>query len=81
MSQKQQVINHIARKGSITPMEAFRRYGITCLAERIRDLKDGGHNIGMEWVKRGGKRYAKYSMATKKAPKGLICATGKGVNQ
>jgi Helix-turn-helix domain len=62
MSQKMQVLNHIKRKGSITPMEAFSRYQITCLAERIRDLKDSGHKIGMEWVKKNNKRFAKYRL-------------------
>jgi Helix-turn-helix domain len=62
MSQKMQVLNHIKSKGSITPMEAFSRYQITCLAERIRDLKDSGHLIATEMVKRNGKRFAKYRL-------------------
>jgi len=62
MSQKMQVLNHIKRHGSITPMQAFSRYQITCLAERIRDLKDSGHRICAEMVKRNGKRFAKYRL-------------------
>jgi hypothetical protein len=63
MSQKMQVLNHIKRKGSITPMQAFSLFQITCLAERVRDLRDSGHKIGTEWVKKNGKRFAKYRMA------------------
>lgn len=62
MSQKQQVLNHIKRHGCITPMQAYSRYQITCLAERIRDLRDSGHKIAAEMVKRNGKRYAKYRL-------------------
>ena len=62
MSQKIQVLNHIKRYGSITPMQAFSRYGITCLAERVRDARDSGHKIATEWVKQNGKRFAKYRM-------------------
>jgi Helix-turn-helix domain len=62
MSQKIQVLNHIKRHGSITPMQAFRQYGITCLAERVRDARDSGHKIATEWVKKNGKRFAKYRM-------------------
>jgi len=62
MSQKQQVLNHIKKHGSITPMQAFSRYQITCLAERIRDLRDSGHKIASEYVKRKGKRFAKYRL-------------------
>jgi len=62
MSQKQQVLNHMATKGSITPMEAFKRYGITCLAERIRDARESGHKIAAVMVKANGKRFARYSL-------------------
>jgi len=63
MSQKDRVINHIRRYGSITPMQAFKQYGITCLAERVRDARDSGHKIATEWVKKGKTRYAKYRLA------------------
>lgn len=66
MSQCDQVLNHMKRHGSITPMQAFSRYQITCLAERVRDARDKGHQITKVWVKRNGKRYAKYSLATKR---------------
>lgn len=33
------VRNHLLNNGSITQAEAFRMYGIACLAERIRDLR------------------------------------------
>jgi len=62
MAQKDQVLNHIKRYGSITPIQAFSKYQITCLAERIRDLKDSGHKIVAEYITRNGKRFAKYRL-------------------
>jgi len=60
MAQKDKVLAHIKKHGSITPMQAFSRYQITCLAERVRDLRNSGHRICAEMVKRNGKRFAKY---------------------
>lgn len=62
MSQKLQVLNHIKKHGSITPMQAFSKYQITCLAERIRDARDSGHKIATEYVKKNGKRFARYRL-------------------
>jgi len=62
MSQKDKVLSHIKKHGSITPMQAFSRYQITCLAERIRDLRDGGHRIAAEMIRKGDKRFAKYRL-------------------
>jgi len=61
-TQKDQVLNHIIRRGSITPMAAFKHYQITTLAERIRDLRDSGHKIATEMVNKGGKRFARYRL-------------------
>jgi hypothetical protein len=43
-------------------MQAFK-LGITCLAERCRDLRDDGHRINTEIVKKNGKRFARYRIA------------------
>ena len=44
-SQKQIILKHLKRLGSISPAEAFRDYQITRLAARILDLKNLGHDI------------------------------------
>jgi hypothetical protein len=43
-------------------MEAARKYGIMCLAERVRDLKEKGHKILTTIIKKNGKRFAQYSL-------------------
>lgn len=45
MTQKCRVKQYMEDYGSISPMEAFRDLGITCLAERIRDLRQDGIEI------------------------------------
>lgn len=61
-TQREQILNHLRRHGSITPMEALRRYGCFRLGARIWELKKQ-HRIESELVSRGGKHFARYSLA------------------
>ena len=45
ISQKQYILNHLRRYGSINPMTALREYGSFRLGARIADLREEGHNI------------------------------------
>lgn len=45
MTQHQLILAHIDTYGSISPMEAFIKYGITKLATRISELRRQGHMI------------------------------------
>ena len=66
LTQKQIVLSHIERLGSISPSEAFRDYQITRLAARIGDLKKDGHKINSELRTHPvtGVKYARYTLAT-----------------
>lgn len=59
MNQKDQVLNHFAKKKSITSWEAIQKYGITRLAAVILELKTN-HNIMTVIETAEGKRWAKY---------------------
>tara|TARA_R100000654_G_scaffold14014_1_gene30287 strand:+ start:2297 stop:2527 length:231 start_codon:yes stop_codon:yes gene_type:complete len=48
LNQKQKVIRHLETYGSITPLDAFRDYGIMRLAAVIFNLKEDGYNIDSE---------------------------------
>ncbi len=48
-TQKEIVKRHLTDRGSITQLEATTRYLITCLAERIRDLRRDGLLITDVW--------------------------------
>lgn len=70
MKQTDMVLHHLETKGSITPLEALREYGIMRLASRVTDLKNAGYCIAKETVTNknsNGKtvRYARYSLQSK----------------
>ena len=71
-TQKGTILGHLLIYGSITEREAFRKYNITCTAQRIYDLRKMGFGIYTKKVffktRRGGvSYYARYQM---KIPKG-----------
>jgi len=45
LTQKQKVLRHLVNYGKISPLTAFRDYGIMRLASRIHELRNDGHNI------------------------------------
>lgn len=65
--QKDQILEHLEKFGSITPLEAQRLYGCMRLGARIWDLKHEGHAIITEIVEvttRSGKAHvARYRPA------------------
>jgi hypothetical protein len=65
--QKDLILEHLEKFGSITPLEAQRLYGCMRLGARIWDLKHDGHKIVKEIVEvttRSGKAHvAKYRLA------------------
>lgn len=52
ISQQEMVLSHLQRWGSITSVKAFKRYGITRLAEYIRRLREDGYNIETTYQKK-----------------------------
>ena len=68
MSQSNQILAHLKKGKTITPLEALRLYGTMRLAARINDLRNKGHNIACticEVRNSGGtvSRIAKYRLA------------------
>lgn len=61
MSQEEIVLEHIRRYGSITSMDAFKRYSITRLSGRIFNLRRRGYDIELLWeVSQYGTRFGRY---------------------
>jgi hypothetical protein len=65
--QRDLVLKHLERTGSISSWEAIMNYRITRLAEYIRQLRTEGYNIVSEWQESGDKRYVKYTIERKNA--------------
>lgn len=64
MTQRDQIVEHLKKYGSISPLEARHVYGIERLASRVDELKKAGHAI-VTRVKKDArnKRYAEYAFA------------------
>lgn len=66
-TQKDMILEHLEKNGSITPLEAQRLYGCMRLGARIWDLKREGHKFIVEMVEvttRSGKAHvARYRLA------------------
>lgn len=45
MTQKQTILEHLKQHGSITDLEAYKKYAIRRLGARIYDLRDEGYKI------------------------------------
>ena len=62
-SQNQRVLKHLKSGKPLTSLQALNKFGIMRLAARINELKLN-HNIESKPVKRDGKRFAQYRLAS-----------------
>lgn len=58
MSQKERILAHLKKYGSIITWESFELYGDTRLSDKIYQLKKDGYNFDEEWIKKEN-RYGK----------------------
>jgi Helix-turn-helix domain len=62
-SQNEEILAHLKKGRSISPIEALERFGCMRLGGRIYELKKQGHQIETVMVQQNGKRYAEYRLA------------------
>jgi len=62
-SQNERILAHLERGKPITSLDAFKRFGCTRLAARIRELKLAGHAIQDRRVEKNGKHVSAYWLA------------------
>lgn len=60
LTQKERVLLHLKKEGSITPLEALSKYGVYRLSDVIYKLRGEGHNIVTNIKKFNGNKYAQY---------------------
>lgn len=68
MSQCSQLFVHMQDKGPVTPLDAFRLYGILACHSRINELRSRGHQIDCHMIRVGDKMVGQYSIS--KYPQG-----------
>jgi len=59
-SQYENILAHLKKKKTITPMEALNLYGCFRLASRINEMRDNGIKILTTLIEDDGKHYAQY---------------------
>jgi hypothetical protein len=63
MSQKDLIRKYLEDGGNLTNMSALMLWSMTCLTQRVFDLREEGLDIVTEMIyKKGGKRYARYTL-------------------
>ena len=62
MSQKNAILGYLKRHKTITAIQALDAIGCFRLAARVQELRDSGHKIATEWVRKGEKRFARYRL-------------------
>ncbi len=67
MSQTANLWAWMSEGNSITPLEAFTKFGVLALHSRIAELRERGHKINTEMITVGGKVVGRYSMAKEPA--------------
>lgn len=63
-SQSAQILACLRSGATLTPLQALRKFNSFRLGARIYDLRRSGHNIEGRIVKRNGKRFSQYWLAT-----------------
>lgn len=61
-SQNDQILSALKRRETVTPLVAFKRWGVLALHSRCSELRQRGHAIVCELVTRNGKRVGRYSL-------------------
>ena len=68
MSQTSNLYQHMLDVGPITPLDAFRLYGILACHSRINELRERGIDVETKMIRVGDKMVGQYSIS--KYPQG-----------
>jgi hypothetical protein len=69
MSQKLEIVRHLAKGHRLTPLQALGRFGTLSLSQRIGELRREGWPIRSRLVEVGEKRVAEYRLEKPKGRK------------
>ena len=60
MSQSAQILAHLEAGNTITPADAYARFGTLALHSRIAELRERGYDVRMTMRSANGKRWGEY---------------------
>ena len=61
-TQNSRILKALQAGDKLTPLAALKRFGSFRLGARIFEIREAGYNVKREFVKRGGKHVAQYSL-------------------
>ena len=62
MTQRTMILSHLKSGKSLTALEALHKFQVMRCAARVLELREHGHRIKTELVRRKGKTWACYSI-------------------
>jgi len=62
VSQTRDILRHLSKGHSLTPLQALEKFGTFRLAARVLEIEQQGHRVKRRMVKVGGARVAQYSI-------------------
>lgn len=65
MSQSNQILGALRKGRSVTALEALMAFNCLRLAARIKELRERGHAITTDMIRKGKKKYASYRLSDK----------------
>ena len=68
MSQTSNLYQHMLDVGPITPLDAFRLYGILACHSRINELRERGIDVETKMIRVGNKMVGQYSISGETRP-------------
>lgn len=62
MSQSASIWAFLKDGGTLTPLQAYEKFGTLALHSRVAELRERGHPIKCEMINANGKQVGRYSM-------------------
>jgi hypothetical protein len=63
MTQSAAILSYLKQRRTLTPLQAFYKFGCLRLSGRILELRQAGYRIVTDMVRVGEKRVARYRLA------------------
>jgi len=61
-AQCERILQHLQKGNTVTPLTALAKFNCLRLSARILELRQQGHEIITETIKRNGKQFARYKL-------------------
>ncbi len=74
MSQRLDVLRTLAKGETLTPLQAFTRFGSLTLSQRVTELRNQGWPMQSRMIRVGSKRVAQYSLPRAQRARAMVAS-------